>query len=649
MYSATFNLSAMAKIATYNTHYEAYAEMLGKPNIHSVFEYILDAHSAHVRMNKKTDLVVSVNDISKKRHISRNTVSMAIKSLVDTGIISVDKKDSFSNSTIRCTVNIDRYVSLINAFIDLKSTEKGKFSEALFEGDDDKLQKMGYVLLENAEKDFLSLKGVPTIESCSNLNNLFKNEQVVQNIASCSNLNNLVGHFESFRPKVVQNIATLVQNIATQYGGDPEKLFNFEQLVQNIASEKVKNEIYQASCSFLSNPMQFYIENPYLGLLIFEQLVAQNIATPCSNLNNSLLNFEQQYNNKYNNNKLTSSEEENVLSGKNQSCSSEDSLPVHLESSHLELEDGELDLDILNHSISSYQKSKSKSRLPFIPEKDVEDYIADLANCLDRADKIFINQVWDTLQPFFVYDESDANGGAVEKQQDPEGMCFFADRILQDIITPAYESTMDIINGGAIIVNGQECPVTASELKPEEVQDIIDWQIKTMDGEAVYVISKKRFKNIFAEEIPVVKRKSIREGRGEDKLYMQKIILIGDDDNRYKDLTPIELVVYNFLNEHFQINDDGSIEQPNAPYLNRINLNRFYLSMKEKKVTEQDFLGILFNNRPDSSDGSLQLKGRMFSADQIREWNSFYGHISVVDELDEGLFHQDRKMSAEVN
>lgn len=285
----------------------------------------------------------------------------------------------------------------------------------------------------------------------------------------------------------------------------------------------------------------------------------------------------------------------------------------------------------LDQNSKKYAVAKNRSRLPFIPAEEVKGYVMDLTSCLDRADKIFIHYLWKNLQPFFIYEEVDEKEHVIENEQDPEGMSFYADRFARDILTPAYEDTIELIEKGKVTVRGTEYLVTCDPLNPEDVEMIVDFQLSTKEDGYVYTISTSRIKNIHADSVPISpSRKNIREGRSEDKAYMQQIILLGDDDNRYTELTSIELAIYNFLSEYFEINDDGSVEQPKQKFVNQMNLRNFYCSIKNKRVSEKDFLGVLFNNAPDKNDGSLNLKGRMFDSYKIREWNSLNGQKSII-------------------
>jgi hypothetical protein len=149
----------MSKIALYNTHYEAYTEMLGKPNIHSIFEHIMDTYLMNIWAGKSGPIVISFNEIARKRHVSKNTVPEIIKLLEVTRIIKCNRDESKYNNSISFSIDTDRFVSLICTFIALKNDEKKKFTSALFNSDEITLEALGYHLIKDAGKRLYELKG----------------------------------------------------------------------------------------------------------------------------------------------------------------------------------------------------------------------------------------------------------------------------------------------------------------------------------------------------------------------------------------------------------------------------------------------------------------------------------------------------------
>ena len=296
----------------------------------------------------------------------------------------------------------------------------------------------------------------------------------------------------------------------------------------------------------------------------------------------------------------------------------------------------ELDKTSLEQSLSGYRQTKRKQFFPFFPVNEVEEYISDIRNCLDRPDKIYINQVWEIAHECFdqeaILDEDGKE--VIPANTNLENVSIARERLMKDILLPAFDQTQAIIEAGSVTVNGEDFPVTATIDNPDDFGNIIDWELVTiLDGDN-YVISTKRVRNIYGEQIAQLPPRSVKRDKREDDMgYMQKIILIGDDDARYSQLTPVELVIYNFLNENFKIGELGEVEEPKHAFINRTTLAAFYVDAKDKGVTESDFLSVLSKDKPDGT-GSLNMRQRMFSADKIRKWNRLHTATSIIDEFE---------------
>ena len=660
----------MSRIATYNTHYEAYAEMLGKPNIHSVFEHILDIYSRNIRAGKTGPVVISFNEIARKRHISKSTVPEIIKLLEATKIIGCSKDDEEYNGSTLCRVDADRFVSLILAFIELNNSDKKKFTKALYDEDEEILKLLGYTLIKNAGKKLSEQKGNYDFLGGTILSGVSQNSTICPNIVpsvlkqyhlsqystTCPNVvppfkdnstvdGTILGHLY---PEMVRNSTTSIKKLVDNLGKGAIKNI-FEEVFSHSNEENIdKNAFFEELDEILDFPEQISLEKAVLWWYYFGTQVVlywDRGGTILGHSNNIIINNKKEIN-----------KEKEVLLEKNQNISSNSSSTQGnfgndiFQGKNEEFIDFNFLKEVLENknyerSTPSYQDLKNKSRLPYFPVEEIENIITDPSNCLDRPDKIFINRVWECLLPFFISDQEGENEEMVESQQDPEGMPFYVDRIIQDIITPAFQETQDIISSGNMNIRGIDLPVTASELNPDDVQRILDFELAVKGDDRVYIISKKSFRNIFADPIPVTPKRAAKEGREEDKAYMQEIVLLGDDDERYKDLTPIELVIYNFLNDYFKINEDGSVEAPLQKFVNRVSLGRFYLSVTEKGLTEKDFLSVLFNNAPDRQTGSLTLKPRMFSSVKIKEWNAIKGYESKIEVKDNKSLDKTEKIS----
>ncbi|NDV63978.1 hypothetical protein [Bacteroides sp. 224] len=633
----------------YAHHYRCFPQMIGSAVNQSVFMYLMDEYSHRLKDGRPLSFNVSINEIKKDRNLSWKSVANSLQSFQKMKLITFDGS--------LCTLDGDRFVSLIKGFNKTGGEDKRKeFSEFLEKGDYDSLKKFGFQLEHNSKKELLSLKGGGGLSQI--LEGSKKSEKVITNfISDFSQMLEPSKKSEKSIPinathssKKSENLLTFLRSNSLEIvqiiseSCDKAQLLGYFQMNYNhfLSDDDIEQMV---EVIFDKNQL----ENVDFGIewfSLFLELLLTFLRRGFSLFLEEVLTNVRTVNKGININKINNGE---VLFEKNQNTSSNSSSTHQNFEGNISQDEKEefIDFNFLNEVSGSYKRStlsyqdlKNKSRLPYFPVEEIEKIISDPSNCLDRPDKIFINQVWECLLPFFVSEEEGENEEIVESQLDPEGMSFYADRIIQDIITPAFQETQDIISSGKMNVRGIELPVTASELDPDDVQRILDFQLTVKGEDRVYIISKKSFRNIFADLIPVTPKRATKEGREEDKAYMQEIILLGDDDERYKDLTPIELVIYNFLSDYFKINEDGSVEAPTQKFVNRVSLSRFYLSVAEKGLTEKDFLSVLFSNTPDKQTGCLTLKPRMFSSAKIKEWNAIKGHESKIEIKDNKTLKQ---------
>ena len=607
------------QIIPYSHHYRCFPQMVGSVVNQAVFMYLFDEYLCRLKTGKKTDFVVSANEIAQKRNMTWRTVSNSLTELQTMQLISMNDKV--------CTVNANKYISLIQAFHALvKTTDKKQFIELLHSGDYANLQKkFGYVEHNDGNEQLLTQEGVML-----NSRTLCKNTQ--------SDENGLCQIAEPYAKKhnLLLNSRTLCQ-IAEPYAKKQKVLLKsislFEDIRQKIQENYTKVGFID---EFRDEFLEYFSEDEFGNLVyvIFEETELENVifgaeflVLLCSwvlsfsrrgfcHLAEGVMLNDRTVNKEINKNKKESRNNE-VIPPKEKK----------------EEDIFELDKTSLEQSISGYQQVKRKQSFPFFPVNEVEEYISDIRNCLDRADKIYINQVWKIAHECFDQDAIlDEDGKKLlPADNNIENIGVKKERLMRDILLPAFDQTQEIIETGVIVVNGEEHQVTAAIDNPNDFENIIDWELVTiLDGDN-YVISTKRVRNIYGEQVTQLPPRSVkRENREDDMSYMQKIILIGDDDARYTQLTPIELMIYNFLNDNFQIGENGEIEEPKRAFINRTMLTVFYIDAKSKGVSESDFVSVLSKDKPDST-GSLNLRQRMFSADKIRNWNRLHAIKSVVD------------------
>lgn len=609
------------QVIPYSHHYRCFPQMVGSVVNQAVFMYLLDEYLCRLKTGKKTEFVISANEIAQKRNMTWRTVTNSLNELQTMQLISMNDKV--------CLVNINKYTSLIQAFHALtKTTDKKQFITLLHTGDYVNLQRFGYVECYDGNEQLLTQEGVMLNSRTSAKIHNSEEEKLCQKAEPSAKKHNLMS-----------NSITLCQ-IAQPYAKKQKVLLKSISILEEIR-QKVQENYTKVDFidEFRDEFLEFFSEEEFGEFVfsIFDETDLENVKFGpellvflCS----GVLSFSRRGLCFLAEGVMLNSRTVNKEININKKLTSKAGIYREEEESKEDI--FELDKTSLEQSISGYQQTKRKQLFPFFPANEVEEYIADIRNCLDRPDKIYINQVWEIAHECFDQEAiTDEDGKEIlPADTNLENVSIARERLMKDILLPAFDQTQAIIEAGSVTVNGEDFPVTATIDNPDDFGNIIDWELVTiLDGDN-YVISTKRVRNIYGEQVEQLPPRSVkRDNRGDDMRYMQKIILIGDDDARYSQLTPVELVIYNFLNENFKIGELGEVDEPKHAFINRTTLAAFYVDAKDKGVTESDFLSVLSKDKPDGT-GSLNLRQRMFSADKIRKWNRLHALPSIVDEFE---------------
>lgn len=282
-----------------------------------------------------------------------------------------------------------------------------------------------------------------------------------------------------------------------------------------------------------------------------------------------------------------------------------------------------------------YELIRKRRRLPYFPAEEMKEILTNLPACLDRVDKIFINQVWEILKELFAEDVYDEDGNYTgEKEVSPEGKLFEKDRLYRDVLKPAYESVLDIFEKGGVEYKGVLLPVTSKDKPyPEMVDLIIDWEESAGLEEVYYKITSATFHNIYAEEVKEIRidRSVARKYRYRDIEYTRKILeMMTREKDNPEILTPAEYAVGRFLVDNFNITDTFDPIVPKNKYAGR-NYNRFFFSdIKQIGVSKEDFLGLLFREKL-SENETIYLGFRMFFSKYIENWNRKHVFKSAIN------------------
>lgn len=588
----------------YSHHYRCFPQMIGSVANQAVFMYLMDEYVCRLRTGKPTVFTVSVNDIANKRNVHRNTVSKSLNELENMRLITVD------NKTV--SIHANRYIGLVKAFHSLTYTrDKDEFVKSLQNGDYSNLSKFGYTEVVNGNDYLVSQSG--DMSSCTNMYNMLKYVQ-----PNNEKLYKYVQHAE-----ICTTILSKLRHDIRENYSKTEFVNEFQsQLLDSLSKEQFE---YVVNVFFDDLDLKNVVAGPELFVFLYYW--------GCTNMYNQLYKFQHQpvqicttVNKEININKDhyedENSKEENEAEKKTESKTEED-------------ENFQVDPSLMGNALSGYKQDKKRMLLPFFPAKEIEEYVSDIRNCLDRADKIYINQVWEISHELYDMDAIyDDDGTEIAPASDSiENVGVPEERLMKDILLPAFDRTQEIIEAGRIEVNGEEYNVTATIESPEDFENIIDWETVVLPDGINYIISSRRIRNIFGEQVMKVSGRPTREECADSMEYMKRIVMLGDDDDRYTQLTPIELAIYNFLGDHFIIDDSGAVVEPKYRNIGCTDLRLCYHELKQKGLTKDDFMSVLSVDKPDIHE-CLNLRPCMFRASKIRQWNQLHSYSSVIDSLE---------------
>lgn len=666
-------------IAPYSHYFYKAMHLIGTPNEQSVFLCLWGRAMAGCKNKQTLSVKASVSQIAKSVRCSWGTVNNVLKSLKKKKFIT-----SYDDSTY--TINAKRFMAINATFEGLsKKNDVEKFCLAVDTGDDQVLAefgcnwnslsnmvafpKGGLLNFEEVDNDEGS-QSSSIFNSCDNDLLNFEEFLGIEGMEPIKFLTGLSSGSSIFNnsdwQEVVKNITEYISKhqfleiALLNFEQQEHELLNFEEVFDKKKLKLQVDELYKTEK--LLNFEQFCLVLRFLmknyeifnrGLLNFEEQYINNIYKIYPNMLCNMFNKDNNFKEtciKHERSECFNIGGEQIKTLQNDCGLFDDNweseeLPVEHEVSDDAHEPEPLALN--PHAFDKFNAKnelfRKRRRLQFIPPAEIEEYISNLPACLDRPDKIFINQLWEILKELAMGGYENENGEWVEVEQDPDGMQFPAERIMIDVLQPAYESTVEILERGVVEYKGEELPVeTKEDFPPESVDLIVDWQTESDVSGRYYIVSILKFRNIYAPEVEEKKRTglsdiraAVREHRERDKDYMAQIIRMGEDDVENEKLTDIEIVAYNFIKDNFNFTPEGKILDPKTEYLNRNGLARFYLTFKGSTVSSQDFLGILFNNEPERGTGALILKPRVFSSQAIMEWNEKHAQKSAIIPLGE--------------
>lgn len=303
-----------------------------------------------------------------------------------------------------------------------------------------------------------------------------------------------------------------------------------------------------------------------------------------------------------------------------------------------------------------YKKEEANHKThayPYYPADELRAILDDIKNCLDSPVKLFINQFWAIVGEIYgVIEEEDENGNLVERKVEFDNRIALSQEEIDSFIRNAMDEVDDAVTKGYIETEEGKFPVTIKEgLDPDLLGYILTFESRKNCGDFQYMISSHKIRNVEAKPVMLASERNLaykKTGKARDNMtYLQKVIYLGYDKSRCKELTPIEEEMLQFMETFFFVDPDlcawyinyeanGVVAQicnpsPNCQKIQRAGINRF---LAETTCCERDEFRNLFAIKPDDIGNYDFLFVAVFSANKVRELNEMYGYKSVIDELD---------------
>jgi len=598
---------AAPEIIPYGQHYRCMKQIIGDAAAYTLFEHLLDEYAFACYKSKTSKVIMkrpATNELSNKTGMNRRTVDNGFATLEGIGLISVNEEQYLHMDTDRC-------VSLCRAFLHLNAQDKVQFRKALKNKDEKILEGFGYSFQVGSGDELFKLEG-----------GIVQNDaQLCRNAQSCADLHNLVQKYTSL-PKNIQDCADLhnVVQKCTSLSGEI-----CAEICNSFSKSQFKEAFYDKFAPFFTDPEGFdaLVDYIYSGSADLASLMFFLAVADCAEIHNAIVQkytiTPQKVVQKYTTEIKEGNKKE--INGSNDYFDSFDD------------SSDEQEFPVIKFNEESYKLSKKKSSLPYFTRKEISIFQQSPDLCVDRADKIFIYCIWDNLLNHFFQDIEDEDGNVATQTINPEGEYILMDDMYKNILLPAFERTNDMIALGKLDCEKGVFEITTQEpLDPDTVDLIVDFDIKGTSEGRYYVIDSGKLHDTHAAPIQVSRKPEGMRTSEYNKRYIQEIIKMGDDDSRYEQLTTIELFIYNFLNEFFEISDDLEVVDVNEdyrshPFLNQSALKKYFLQHQE--LTVEEFLSVTKAGKVDQ-DGAVTFELRMFPADKIQGWNEKHKEQSAI-------------------
>lgn len=606
---------ANASPIIYSQHLRCLARLLKNPTLYSVFTFLFDEYLLQVRKGLEEPIIrFNQSQIANNSGVNRGEVAKYVVKLEELGLVTLKDK--------RCKIHSKYLLAVSQLFYQTTDNEvRELICDAFRANQRARLEAIGLKLQDNADAIFGSLTG-----------GVSENRHFQEETAET------VGKPTLFDPKLSENRQFLLK-IREMYGSKEElknailsksvgkpTVLNVNDYV-DLVFDDVYGGIIPDLGQFLSFTFDFCLEkvseNRQLKCRKTDSFAEKSVGKPTPEIN--------RINKKRNNN-----ESEPELEPEEEVFEGFDSFQV-------------IDLIKPDENISQEGLRKGQEPVyPFLPVEQVEEIVNNIEAAKQSSFRLFLFNLWGyasdmTNEGYDQFadeeDESETFSETEEEFFDPEG-CLITRSDYRQLLLESYEQTQADIEKGEMEYGDETLSLSLTEMFPRNLLfKILDWKETAMNcKESSVIISKAGIRNIEAEELSSVEQPKTREEKRqaakEGRELMTRLHAAKQDSNLYSQLTPIEKIAADIVEDYFQPNPDKESRDPfvfrSRNILTKDEWRALKFQMVKMGVQVAEFLSCLLHNDGPNDGDQLSLQMPMFYAEGIRHWNEVHQKTSVL-------------------
>lgn len=622
----------------YSQHLRCLARLLKNPTLYSVFTFLFDEYLLQVRKGLGKPIIrFNQSQIANNSGVNRGEVTRYVVKLEELGLVTL--KDQ------HCKIHSEYLLAVSQLFYQTTDNDvRELICDAFRANQRERLEAIGLRLHDNADTIFSSLTGGLSenrqFEDCGEKSvgkpTVF--EKVSENRQFQGETSKSVGKPTLFDQKLSENRQFLLK-IREMYGSKEElknailsksvgkpTVLDMGDYV-NLVFDDDYNGIIPDWGQFLSFTFDFCLEkvseNRQLKCRKTDTFAEKSVGKPTPEIN--------RINKKRNNN-----ESEPELEPEEEVFEDFDSFKII----NLIKPDGEISQESLRISQDPVY--------PFLPVEQVEEIVNNIETAKQSPFKLFLFNLWGYASDMtnegydkFVNEEGEQEPFSETEEEffDPEG-CLITRSDYRQLLLETYEQTQADIEKGEMEYGEGTLSLSLTEMFPRNLLfKILDWKEIAMScKESSVIISKAGIRNIEAEELSSVEQPKTREEKRQatkdGRELMTRLYVAKQDNNLYSQLTSIEKIAADMVDEYFQPNPDKESRDPfvfkSRNILTKDEWRGLKFQMAKAGVKVSEFLSCLLNNDGPNDGDQLSLQMPMFYAEGIRHWNEVHQETSVL-------------------